>query len=403
MNILVLNCGSSSVKYKLIEIKENKILAEGGVEKIGLPDAFIKFKLADGSKKTVDLDITDHQGAIKSILDTITGEEYGCIKSFEEIDAVGHRVVHGGEKFNKSVLITDEVIAKVKECYDIAPLHNPVNIAGIDAISNILPNVPQVGVFDTAFHQTMPAKSYMYALPYKFYKEDGVRRYGFHGTSHRYVSKRVCEFLGVKYEDQKIITCHVGNGGSITAIDHGKSIDTSMGLTPTEGLMMGTRVGDVDPGALTFIMEKHNLTAKDMQNIINKLSGIAGVTEISSDMREIEAAVNAGDERAVLGLDMYEQRILKYVGAYAAEMGGVDIIVFTGGVGENQTGVRENVCAPLGFMGVKLDNELNAKVRGTETVISTPDSKVKVVVIPTDEEYLIARDTEAIVEGREVE
>ena len=403
MNILVLNCGSSSVKYKLIEIKENKILAEGGVEKIGLPDAFIKFKLADGSKKTLDLDITDHQGAIKSILDTITGEEYGCIKSFEEIDAVGHRVVHGGEKFNKSVLITDEVIAKVKECYDIAPLHNPVNIAGIDAISNILPNVPQVGVFDTAFHQTMPAKSYMYALPYKFYKEDGVRRYGFHGTSHRYVSKRVCEFLGVKYEDQKIITCHVGNGGSITAIDHGKSIDTSMGLTPTEGLMMGTRVGDVDPGALTFIMEKHNLTAKDMQNIINKQSGIAGVTEISSDMREIEAAVNAGDERAVLGLDMYEQRILKYVGAYAAEMGGVDIIVFTGGVGENQTGVRENVCAPLGFMGVKLDNELNAKVRGTETVISTPDSKVKVVVIPTDEEYLIARDTEAIVEGREVE
>ena len=403
MNILVLNCGSSSVKYKLIEIKENKILAEGGVEKIGLPDAFIKFKLADGSKKTVDLDITDHQGAIKSILDTITGEEYGCIKSFEEIDAVGHRVVHGGEKFNKSVLITDEVIAKVKECYDIAPLHNPVNIAGIDAISNILPNVPQVGVFDTAFHQTMPAKSYMYALPYKFYKEDGVRRYGFHGTSHRYVSKRVCEFLGVKYEDQKIITCHVGNGGSITAIDHGKSIDTSMGLTPTEGLMMGTRVGDVDPGALTFIMEKHNLTAKDMQNIINKQSGIAGVTEISSDMREIEAAVNAGDERAVLGLDMYEQRILKYVGAYAAEMGGVDIIVFTGGVGENQTGVRENVCAPLGFMGVKLDNELNAKVRGTETVISPPDSKVKVVVIPTDEEYLIARDTEAIVEGREVE
>ena len=403
MNILVLNCGSSSVKYKLIEIKENKILAEGGVEKIGLPDAFIKFKLADGSKKTVDLDITDHQGAIKSILDTITGEEYGCIKSFEEIDAVGHRVVHGGEKFNKSVLITDEVIAKVKECYDIAPLHNPVNIAGIDAISNILPNVPQVGVFDTAFHHTMPAKSYMYSLPYKFYKEDGVRRYGFHGTSHRYVSKRVCEFLGVKYEDQKIITCHVGNGGSITAIDHGKSIDTSMGLTPTEGLMMGTRVGDVDPGALTFIMEKHNLTAKDMQNIINKQSGIAGVTEISSDMREIEAAVNAGDERAVLGLDMYEQRILKYVGAYAAEMGGVDIIVFTGGVGENQTGVRENVCAPLGFMGVKLDNELNAKVRGTETVISTPDSKVKVVVIPTDEEYLIARDTEAIVEGREVE
>ena len=403
MNILVLNCGSSSVKYKLIEIKANEVLAEGGVEKIGLPDAFIKFKLSDGSKKIVELDITDHQGAIKAILDTITGAEYGCIKSFDEIDAVGHRVVHGGEKFNKSVLITDEVISKVKECYDIAPLHNPVNIAGIDAITSILPNVPQVGVFDTAFHQTMPAKSYMYALPYKFYKEDGVRRYGFHGTSHRYVSKRVCDFLGVKYEDQKIITCHVGNGGSITAIDHGKSVDTSMGLTPTEGLMMGTRCGDVDPGALTYIMEKHNLSAKDIQNIINKQSGIAGVTEISSDMREIEAADIAGNERAKLGLAMYEQRIIKYIGAYAAEMGGVDIIVFTGGVGENQTGVRENVCAPLGFMGVELNTELNAKIRGTETVISTPDSKVKVVVIPTDEEYLIARDTEAIVEGREIE
>lgn len=403
MNILVLNCGSSSVKYKLIEIKANEVLAEGGVEKIGLPDAFIKFKLADGSKKIVELDITDHQGAIKAILDTITGEEFGCIKSFNEIDAVGHRVVHGGEKFNKSVLITDEVIAKVKECYDIAPLHNPVNIAGIDAISSILPDVPQVGVFDTAFHQTMPAKSYMYALPYKFYKEDGVRRYGFHGTSHRYVSKRVCEFLGVKYEDQKIITCHVGNGGSITAIDHGKSIDTSMGLTPTEGLMMGTRVGDVDPGALTFIMEKHNLTAKDLQAIINKQSGMAGVTDVSSDMREIDAAITDGNERAKLGLEMYEQRILKYVGAYAAEMGGVDIIVFTGGVGENQTHVRANVCRPLSFIGVKLNEEVNASTRGTETVISTPDSKVKVVVIPTDEEYLIARDTEAIVEGREVE
>ncbi|MBQ7941664.1 MAG: acetate kinase [Muribaculaceae bacterium] len=403
MNILVLNCGSSSVKYKLIEIKENKVLAEGGVEKIGLPDAFIKFKLTDGSKKIVELDITDHQGAIKSILNTITSEEFGCIKSFEEIDAVGHRVVHGGEKFNKSVLITDEVIAKVKECYDIAPLHNPVNIAGIDAISSILPNVPQVGVFDTAFHQTMPAKSFMYALPYKFYKEDGVRRYGFHGTSHRYVSKRVCEFLGVKYEDQKIITCHVGNGGSITAIDHGKSIDTSMGLTPTEGLMMGTRVGDVDPGALTFIMEKHNLTAKDLQAIINKQSGMAGVTDVSSDMREIDAAIADGNERAKLGLEMYEQRILKYVGAYAAEMGGVDIIVFTGGVGENQTHIRANVCRPLSFIGVKLDEEVNASTRGIESVISTPDSNVKVVVIPTDEEYLIARDTEAIVEGREVE
>ena len=402
MNILVLNCGSSSVKYKLIEIKANNILAEGGIEKIGLPGAFIKFKLADGSKKIIELDITDHDGAIKAILDLLTSEDNGCIKSFDEIDAVGHRVVHGGEKFNKSVLITDEVIAKVKECYDIAPLHNPVNIAGINAISKVLPDVPQVAVFDTAFHQTMPAKSYMYALPYKFYAEDGVRRYGFHGTSHRYVSKRVCQFLGVDVHTKKIITCHVGNGGSITAVLNGKSVDTSMGLTPTEGLIMGTRSGDVDPGALTYLMAKHNLSAADMQNIINKDSGIAGVTEISSDMRAIEDADNAGDPRAVLGLQMYEQRIIKYIGAYAAEMGGVDIIVFTGGVGENQTGVRSNVCRPLEFLGVKLDEELNAKIRGKETLISTPDSKVAVCVIPTDEEYMIARDTEAIVEGREI-
>ena len=302
MNILVLNCGSSSVKYKLIEIKANNILAEGGIEKIGLPGAFIKFKLADGSKKIIDLDITDHDGAIKAILDLLTSEDNGCIKSFDEIDAVGHRVVHGGEKFNKSVLITDEVIAKVKECYDIAPLHNPVNIAGIDAIAKVLPNVPQVAVFDTAFHQTMPAKSYMYALPYKFYAEDGVRRYGFHGTSHRYVSKRVCDFLGVDVHTKKVITCHVGNGGSITAVLNGKSVDTSMGLTPTEGLIMGTRSGDVDPGALTYLMAKHNLSAAQMQNIINKDSGIAGVTEISSDMRAIEEADIAGDPRAVLGV-----------------------------------------------------------------------------------------------------
>lgn len=402
MNILVLNCGSSSIKYKLIEIKANKVLAEGGVEKIGLHDAFIKFKLADGSKKIVELNISDHNGAIKAILDILTSPDYGSIKSFDEIDAVGHRVVHGGEKFNKSVLINNEVIAKIKECYSIAPLHNPVNMAGIDAITSILPNIPQVAVFDTAFHQTMPAESYMYALPYKYYKEDGIRRYGFHGTSHRYVSKRVCEFLNVDYTSQKIITCHIGNGGSITAVKNGKSIDTSMGLTPVEGLMMGTRCGDVDPGALTFIMEKHNLTAAQLQNIINKESGIAGFSEVSSDMREIDAAIAEGNERAKLALKMYEHRITKYIGAYAAEMGGVDIIVFTGGVGENQYGVRENVCATLGFMGVEIDKQVNASTRGTETIISTPESKVKVVVIPTDEEYMIARDTEAIVEGREI-
>lgn len=403
MKILVLNCGSSSVKYKLIETANNDTLAEGGVERIGLEDGFLKFKRSDGSKETVALGHVDHNGAVSAILNNLTDEKEGCIKSYAEIDAVGHRVVHGGEKFNKSVLIDDDVKAMIKECYDIAPLHNPANMTGIEAITALMPDVPQVGVFDTAFHQTMPAKSYMYALPYKYYAEDGVRRYGFHGTSHRYVSQRVCEFLGVDIKEQKIITCHVGNGGSITAVLNGKSVDTSMGLTPTEGLMMGTRVGDIDPGALTFLMTKHNLTPAQMQNIINKDSGVAGVSEISSDMREIEAADKAGVERAQLALAMYEQRIIKYVGAYAAEMGGVDIIVFTGGVGENQTGVRENVCAPLGFMGVELDNELNAKIRGTETVISTPASKVKVVVIPTDEELMIARDTESIVNGRQPE
>ena len=402
MNILVLNCGSSSVKYKLIEIKANKVLAEGGVEKIGLHDAFIKFKIADGSKKNISLNISDHNGAIKAILDILTSVDYGCIKSFNEIDAVGHRVVHGGEKFNKSVLIDNEVIEKIKQCYSIAPLHNPVNMAGIDAITEILPNVPQVAVFDTAFHQTMPPESYMYALPYEYYKNDGVRRYGFHGTSHRYVSRRVCDFLGVDYTTQKIITCHIGNGGSITAVMNGKSIDTSMGLTPVEGLMMGTRCGDVDPGALTFLMEKHHLSAADMQNIINKKSGVAGFSEISSDMREIDEAIAQGNERAKLALKMYEHRITKYIGAYAAEMGGVDIIVFTGGVGENQKATRYNVCATLGFMGVEIEAAVNAEVRGREAVISTPESRVKVVVIPTDEEYMIARDTEAIVEGKEI-
>ena len=397
MKILVLNSGSSSVKYKLIDTDNEKTLAEGGVEKIGLPDGFLKYKRADWSKAIIELGQTDHKGSIEAILRILTDNVEGCIKSYDEIDAVGHRVVHGGEKFSSSVLIDDAVKEKIKECYDIAPLHNPANMIGIDAITALMPDKPQVGVFDTAFHQTMPAKSYMYALPYRFYKEDGVRRYGFHGTSHRYVSQRVCEILGVDITDQKIITCHVGNGGSITAVKYGKSIDTSMGLTPTEGLMMGTRSGDVDPGALTYLMTKHNLTPDQLQKIINKESGVAGVSGISSDMREIEAAVKAGDEMATLALDMYEQRIIKYVGAYAAEMGGVDIIVFTGGVGENQTGVRENVCAPLAFMGVEIDKELNAKTRGTETVISTPQSKVKVVVVPTDEELMIARDTREIV------
>lgn len=400
MKILVLNCGSSSVKYKLIDTSSDAVLAEGGAEKIGLADGFLKYKKADGSKAIIELGQTDHNGAVKAILNLLTDPVEGCIKNYAEIDAVGHRVVHGAEKFSQSVLITDEVKDMIKQCYDLAPLHNPANMTGIEAITALMPEVPQVAVFDTAFHQTMPAKSFMYALPYKYYTEDGVRRYGFHGTSHRYVSARVCEILGEDINSRRIITCHIGNGGSITAVLNGMSVDTSMGLTPTEGLMMGTRVGDIDPGALTYIMKKHNLTVDQLQAIINKESGVLGISGKSSDMREIEAAVNAGDERATLALNMYEQRITKYIGAYAAEMGGVDIIVFTGGVGENQTGLRANVCAPLTFMGVELDLELNAKTRGTETVISTPDSKVTVVVVPTDEELMIARDTEAIISGK---
>ena len=391
MKILVLNCGSSSVKYKLIDTEGEKVLAEGGVEKIKLHDGFLKYKRPDGSKAIIELGNTDHKGAIEAILRVLTDKTDGVIASFDEIGAVGHRLVHGGEKFSSSVLIDDAVKEMVRECYPLAPLHNPANMTGL------MPDVPQVGVFDTAFHQTMPAKSYMYALPYKYYQQDAIRRYGFHGTSHRYVSQRVCEFLGVDIHGQRIITCHIGNGGSITAIVDGKSVDTSMGLTPTEGLMMGTRVGDIDPGALTYLMTKHHLSVDELQAIINKDSGVAGVSGISSDMREIEAAVKDGDPRATLALDMYEQRIIKYIGAYAAEMGGVDIIVFTGGVGENQTGVRENVCKPLAFIGVEIDTALNATVRGTETLISTPSSRIKVAVIPTDEELLIARDTRDIV------
>lgn len=399
MKILVLNSGSSSVKYKLIDLdgSNDATLAEGGVEKIGLAGGFLKYKKADGSKAIDELGLIDHLQAIKAILAKLTDPTDGCIKSYDEIEAVGHRVVHGGEKFSESVLIDEAVKEKIRECYDIAPLHNPANMIGIDAITELMPNVPQVGVFDTAFHQTMPAKAFMYALPYKYYTEDGVRRYGFHGTSHRYVSGRVCEFLGVDPAKQRIITCHIGNGASMAAVDGGKCVDTSMGLTPVEGLMMGTRVGDVDPGALTFLMTKHGLNAEQMQTIINKESGVLGVSGVSSDMREIEAAVEAGNERARLALDMYMLRITKYIGAYAAEMGGVDIIVFTGGVGENQAKLRADVCSTLGFMGVEIDKEVNAVTRGTETVISSVASKVKVCVIPTDEELTIARDTRALV------
>ena len=398
MKILVLNCGSSSVKYKLIDSESKEVLAEGGVEKIGLPDSFLKFKRKDGSKDVIEVEMPTAKEAVKNVLALLTDPKEGVIKSFDEIGAVGHRVVHGMEWFNKSVLITPEVIEKVKECYPVAPLHNPANVTGIEAVTAILPDVPQVAVFDTAFHQTMPAKAYMYALPYEAYEKYGVRRYGFHGTSHRYVSRRACEFLGLPYEKQRIITCHIGNGASITAIADGKSVDTSMGLTPTEGLMMGTRVGDVDPGAIVYMMEREGLDAAGVSTLINKRSGVAGVSEISSDMRDIEAAIAQGDRKAILALDMYEYRILKYIGAYAAVLGGVDIIVFTGGVGENQTATRERICEKLALMGVTFNAEAN-KTRGEEIEISGADSKVHVVVIPTDEELMIAQDTAAIVSG----
>lgn len=397
MKILVLNCGSSSVKYKLIESVDGHVMAEGGVEKIGLPDSFLKFKRPDGTKGVINVSMPDAKEAVKQVLNVLTDPQEGVIKSYDEIEAVGHRVVHGMDKFSKSVLITPEVIEKVKECYAVAPLHNPANISGIEAVEKILPKVPQVAVFDTAFHQTMPAKAFMYALPYETYEKYGVRRYGFHGTSHRYVSRRACEFLGVPYEKQRIITCHIGNGASITAIRDGKSVDTSMGLTPTEGLMMGTRVGDVDPGALVYLMKVLNLDADGLQNLIQKKSGVAGVSEVSSDMRDIENAIAEGNEKAKLALDMYEYRILKYIGAYAAVLGGVDVIVFTGGVGENQTVTRERICKQLEFMGVTFNADAN-KVRGEEIEISGADSRVKVVVIPTDEELMIARDTAEIVE-----
>lgn len=397
MKILVLNCGSSSVKYKLIDSATKKVLAEGGVEKIGLPDSFLKFKRPDGTKGIIEESMPDAKAAVKNVLKVLTDPVEGVIKDFNEIDAVGHRVVHGMDKFSKSVLITPDVEKMIKECYTVAPLHNPANMTGIEAIKELMPDAPQVAVFDTAFHQTMPDYAYMYALPYEAYEKYGVRRYGFHGTSHRYVSKRACEFLGLPYDKERIITCHIGNGGSITAIKDGKSIDTSMGLTPTEGLMMGTRCGDVDPGALVYLMKQLNLDADGLSKLINKQSGVLGVTGISSDMRDIENAIEKGDKKAKLAMDMYEYRILKYIGAYAAVLGGVDIIVFTGGVGENQTATREVICKKLEFLGVKFDAEAN-KTRGKEISITTPDSKVKVVVIPTDEELVIAEDTASIVE-----
>ena len=395
MKILVLNCGSSSIKYKLFDMTTKEILAQGGIEKIGLVGSFLKLTLPNGEKKILEKDIPEHTAGIEFILNTLVSPEYGAIKSLDEINAVGHRMVHGGERFSESVLLNKEVLDAFIACNDLAPLHNPANLKGVNAVSAILPNVPQVGVFDTAFHQTMPDYAYMYAIPYELYEKYGVRRYGFHGTSHRYVSQRVCEFLGVDPKGKKIITCHIGNGGSISAIKDGKCIDTSMGLTPLEGLVMGTRSGDIDAGAVTFIMEKEGLNATGVSNLLNKKSGVLGVSGVSSDMRELEAAVAAGNPKAILAEKMYFYRIKKYIGAYAAALGGVDIILFTGGVGENQANCRSEVCEGLEFMGVKIDLEKN-KVRGEEAIISADDSKVTVAVIPTDEELMIASDTLAI-------
>ncbi len=392
MKILVLNCGSSSIKYALYNMDDQSVMTSGGAERVGMDGAFVKVKLANGEKKQIMHDIPEHTEGVKFIFSLLTDPEIGVIKSLDEIDAVGHRMVHGGEKFNKSVVLNDEVLKAFEAVSDLAPLHNPANLKGVRAVSELMPGLPQVGVFDTAFHQTMPKKAFMYAIPYELYKEYGVRRYGFHGTSHRYVSQRVCDFLGVSPIGKRIITCHIGNGGSISAVVDGKCVDTTMGLTPLEGVMMGTRSGDIDGGAITFLEKKLNLDADGMSNLLNKKSGVLGITGESSDMRDVENAANAGDERAQLALDMYFYRIKKYIGAYAAAMGGVDIIVFTAGVGENQIGMREAVCNGLEFLGVKFDAKKN-NVRGEEAIISADDSKVIVTVIPTDEELMIATDT----------
>lgn len=400
MKILVLNCGSSSIKYQLFDMETKSVLAKGGIEKIGLEGSFLKLTQPDGEKVTLTKDIPEHTTGVRFIISVLTGEEYGVIKSINEIDAVGHRMVHGGEKFSSSVLLTDEVMKDFEACNDLAPLHNPANIKGVNAVKDIAPDMPQVGVFDTAFHQTLPDYAYIYGVPYELYEKYGIRRYGFHGTSHRYITKRVCEILGVKPEDKKIITCHIGNGGSIAAVKNGKCVDTTMGLTPLEGLMMGTRSGDIDPGAIPFIMEKLQLDGKGLSDLLNKKSGVLGVSGVSSDMREVEAAAKAGNKRAELANTIYFYRIKKYIGAYAAAMGGVDIIVFAGGVGENQAPCREAALEGLEFIGVELDKELNKKSHGEEVVLSTPESKVKVVLVPTDEELMIASDTYEIVSAK---
>jgi acetate kinase len=401
MKILVLNCGSSSIKYQLLNMANNaELLAKGLLERVGINNSELKHEAKGKETYKLVQDVPNHEVGVNLILKTLMHPKYGVIKNENEISAVGHRVVHGGEKFSGSVLITQEIIDKVEECIDLAPLHNPANLKGIYAMQKLLPEVPQCGIFDTAFHATMPDYTYMYALPYEMYDKHKVRRYGFHGTSHRYVSQKACEILKVKYEDQKIITCHLGNGASIAAIKYGKSFDTSMGLTPVEGLIMGTRCGDLDLGALIYVMEKENMDTKKVNNYINKVSGMLGISGVSSDMRDIGKAAKEGNKRAKLALEMYSYRVKKYVGSYAAAMGGVDIIIFTGGVGENDFDVRAGVCKDMEFMGIDFDFEKNNVVRCKDEILTKPSSKVKVMSISTNEELVIALDTLEIVTGK---
>lgn len=396
MKILVLNCGSSSIKYKLYDMDDESVLAQGGVERIGLDNAFLKLTLPNGEKKILMHDMPDHREGVNFVFQQLLSPEYGAIKSLDEIDAVGHRIVQGGDLFEKSCLVNSGVEAGIESLCDLAPVHNAGHLKGIRAVDHLMPNVPQVTVFDNAFHATMPPEAFLYAVPYEIYEKYHVRRYGFHGTSHRYVSHRVAELMGKDIRDLKIITCHIGNGASVAAIKDGKVIDTSMGLTPLAGVMMGSRSGDIDASAVTYIMEKLNLQPQEMADYLNKKSGVLGITGISSDMRDVEQAAREGNERAQLALRMYNYRIKKYIGAYAAAMGGVDVIVWTAGVGENQISTRLESCSGLEFLGVKMDAEANNS-RGEEKLISAKDSKVQVWVVPTDEEIVIARDTMELV------
>ena len=395
MKILVVNCGSSSLKYQLIDMETEEVMAKGYLEKIGLDDSFLTHNV-NGEKHKIEKKISNHEEGIKLVIEQLLDKDYGVIKDLSEIDGVGHRVVHGGEKFSGSVVITDEVEEAIKECIPLAPLHNPAGITGIEACKKAIPGVPMVGVFDTAFHQTMPEKAYMYAIPYEYYEKYGIRKYGFHGTSHRFVSQRVAEIIGKPIEDLKIIACHLGQGASLCAIKNGKSVETTMGLTPLAGVPMGSRSGDIDPSIVTFLMKNENLTCDEMDNILNKKSGKLGLSGISIDDRDIEAAAKEGNKRAELAIENFTYQVAGYIGKLACQMGGVDVITFAGGVGENGIEAREQILSYLEFLGVKLDKERN-NCRGKEVEISTDDSKIKVYVVPTNEELMIARDTRDLI------